>query len=313
MNPISQLFNIQYPIIQGGMVWTSGWKLASAVSNAGGLGVIGAGSMTLELLKEHIVKCKAATKKPFGVNVPLFYHGVEAQLSLIEELEVPIVFTSAGNPALYTKRLKDKGIIVVQVASSLKQALKSQECGVDAVVLEGFEAGGHNGKDETTTMSLLENARGKLAIPVIAAGGIATGHSMLACMLLGACAVQLGSRFLMTQEASSHLDFKQLIIGLKEGDTILTLKELAPVRMIKNEFYEKLVALYNSNASKEEIVNFLGKGRIKKGVFEGDLNDGELEIGQIASIINDIPSVADLMKRLVSEYNQTLHKLPEAL
>ncbi|WP_116787203.1 NAD(P)H-dependent flavin oxidoreductase [Flavobacterium psychrotrophum] len=304
MNKITQLFKIQYPIIQAGMIWASGWKLASAVSNAGGLGLIGAGSMYPEVLREHIQKCKAATDKPFGVNVPMLYPNIQEIMDIIVEEGVKIVFTSAGNPKTWTSFLKEKGITVVHVVSSVKFALKSQEAGVDAVVAEGFEAGGHNGREETTTFTLIPMVREKLTIPLIAAGGIATGRGMLAAMVLGADGVQVGSRFLATTESSSHEKFKQMVVDLQEGETHLTLKELAPVRLIKNKFFHDVMALYATSPTPEDLKTLLGRARAKKGMFEGDLEEGELEIGQIAGLINDIKPAADIIKDMVEEFEQ---------
>lgn len=304
MNKITQLFKIQYPIIQAGMIWASGWKLASAVSNAGGLGLIGAGSMYPEVLREHIQKCKAATDKPFGVNVPMLYPNIQEIMDIIVEEGVKIVFTSAGNPKTWTSFLKEKGITVVHVVSSVKFALKSQEAGVDAVVAEGFEAGGHNGREETTTFTLLPMVREKLTIPLIAAGGIATGRGMLAAMVLGADGVQVGSRFLATTESSSHEKFKQMVVDLQEGETHLTLKELAPVRLIKNKFFHDVMALYATSPTPDDLKTLLGRARAKKGMFEGDLEEGELEIGQIAGLINDIKPAADIIKDMVEEFEQ---------
>ena len=284
MNKITQLFNIQYPIIQGGMIWNSGYKLASAVSNAGGLGLIGAGSMYPEVLREHIQKCKLATDKPFGVNVPMLYPNIEEIITIIIEEGVKIVFTSAGNPTTWTSLLKQNGITVVHVVSSSKFALKAQEAGVDAVVAEGFEAGGHNGREETTTLTLIPMVKKQLSIPLIAAGGIATGRGMLAAMVLGADGVQLGSRFAASIESSAHENFKNTIINCKEGETQVTLKELAPVRLIKNKFYNDIQELYKTNPSIEDLKSLLGRARAKKGMFEGDLVEGELEIGQISGL-----------------------------
>lgn len=302
MNKITQLFKIQYPIIQAGMIWASGWKLASAVSNAGGLGLIGAGSMYPEVLREHIQKCKAATDKPFGVNVPMLYPNIQEIMDIIVEEGVKIVFTSAGNPKTWIAFLKEKGITVVHVVSSVKFALKSQEAGVDAVVAEGFEAGGHNGREETTTLTLIPMVKEKLNIPLIAAGGIATGRGMLAAMVLGADGVQVGSRFLATTESSSHEKFKQMVVGLQEGETHLTLKELAPVRLIKNKFFHDVMALYATSPTPDDLKTLLGRARAKKGMFEGDLEEGELEIGQIAGLINDIKPAADIIKDMVAEF-----------
>ena len=302
MNSITSLFNIKYPVIQGGMIWNSGYKLASAVSNSGGLGLIGAGSMYPEILREHIQKCKKATNKPFGVNVPLLYPNIEEIMAIIVAEEVKIVFTSAGNPKTWTSFLKEKGITVVHVVSSSKFALKAQEAGVDAVVAEGFEAGGHNGREETTTLTLIPMVKINIRIPLIAAGGIATGQGMLAAMILGADGVQLGSRFAASVESSSHDGFKQTIINVEEGGTQLTLKELAPVRLIKNKFYNDIQELYTKNPTTEDLKNLLGRARAKRGMFEGDLIDGELEIGQIAGLINDIKPVAKIMEDLITEF-----------
>ena len=302
MNRITQLFNIKYPIIQGGMIWNSGYKLASAVSNSGGLGLIGAGSMYPEILREHIQKCKKATDKPFGVNVPMLYPNIEEIINIIVEEGVKIVFTSAGNPKTWTAFLKEKGITVVHVVSSSKFALKAQEAGVDAVVAEGFEAGGHNGREETTTLTLIPMVKENISIPLIAAGGIATGRGMLAAMVLGADGVQMGSRFAASTESSSHDNFKKTIIEIKEGDTQLTLKELAPVRLIKNKFFNDVQELYSKCPSKEELEELLGKRRAKRGMFEGDLVEGELEIGQIAGLIHDIKPVAAIIKDIIAEF-----------
>ena len=302
MNKITQLFNIKYPIIQGGMIWNSGYKLASAVSNAGGLGLIGAGSMYPEVLREHIQKCKKATDKPFGVNVPMLYPNIEEIINIIVEEGVKIVFTSAGNPKTWTSFLKEKGITVVHVVSSSKFALKAQEAGVDAVVAEGFEAGGHNGREETTTLTLIPMVKEHLSIPLIAAGGIATGRGILAVMVLGADGVQVGSRFAASVESSSHENFKNTIINVKEGDTQVTLKELAPVRLIKNKFYDDLQELYKKAPTPDELKTLLGRARAKKGMFEGDLVEGELEIGQIAGLIHEIKSAAEIINEMVSEF-----------
>ncbi|MCD8440123.1 NAD(P)H-dependent flavin oxidoreductase [Tenacibaculum finnmarkense] len=303
-NKITSLFNIKYPIIQGGMVWVSGWKLASAVSNAGGLGLIGAGSMYPEVLREHIQKCKKATDKPFGVNVPMLYPDIQKIMDIIIEEGVKIVFTSAGNPKTYTAFLKQKGITVVHVVSSVKFALKSEAAGVDAVVCEGFEAGGHNGREETTTLTLIPMVKEKVQIPVISAGGISSGKAMLATMILGADGVQIGSRFAATLESSAHANFKQTIIDVKDGDTHLTLKELAPVRLIKNKFYNDVQDLYQQNPTIEEIKELLGRARAKKGMFEGDLNEGELEIGQVAGLIHQIKSAKEVLEEIVTEFEQ---------
>ena len=302
MNKITQLFNIKYPIIQGGMIWNSGYKLASAVSNAGGLGLIGAGSMYPEVLREHIQKCKKATDKPFGVNVPMLYPNIEEIIQIIIEEEVKIVFTSAGNPKTWTSYLKERDITVVHVVSSSKFALKAQEAGVDAVVAEGFEAGGHNGREETTTFTLIPMVKEQIHIPLIAAGGIATGRGMLAAMVLGADGVQMGSRFAASFESSAHDNFKKTIIETKEGDTQLTLKELAPVRLIKNKFYNDIQELYSRCPSVEDLKALLGRARAKKGMFEGDLVEGELEIGQIAGLIHNVKSVESIINEVIQEF-----------
>ena len=302
MNKITQLFNIQYPIIQGGMIWNSGYKLASAVSNAGGLGLIGAGSMYPDVLREHIQKCKLATDKPFGVNVPMLYPNIEEIITIIIEEGVKIVFTSAGNPTTWTSILKQNGITVVHVVSSSKFALKAQDAGVDAVVAEGFEAGGHNGREETTTFTLIPMVKKQLNIPLIAAGGIATGWGMLAAMVLGADGVQVGSRFAASIESSAHENFKNAIINCKEGDTQLTLKELAPVRLIKNKFYNDIQELYKTNPSVEDLKSLLGRARAKKGMFEGDLIEGELEIGQISGLFEDIKSAKDIIDEMIRDF-----------
>ncbi|NGX85179.1 nitronate monooxygenase [Aequorivita sp. KMM 9714] len=306
-NKITELFKIEYPIIQGGMIWNSGWRLASAVSNAGGLGLLGAGSMYPEVLREHIIKCQKATDKPFGVNVPMLYPDIEKIIDIIIEEGVKIVFTSAGNPKTYTSKLKENGITVVHVVSSVKFALKAQEAGVDAVVGEGFEAGGHNGREESTTLTLIPMVKEQLQIPLIAAGGIATGRAMLATMVLGADGVQVGSRFVASDEASSHHAFKQMVVDAKEGDTQLTLKELAPVRMLKNEFFESVMELYKTNPTKEELAKHLGRARAKRGMFEGDLVEGELEIGQVSGLIHDIKPAGVILKEMVEEF-QTAKK-----
>lgn len=302
MNTITQLFNIKYPIIQGGMIWNSGYKLASAVSNSGGLGLIGAGSMYPEVLREHIQKCKKATEKPFGVNVPMLYPNVQEIMDIIVEEGVKIVFTSAGNPKTWTSFLKENGITVVHVVSSSKFALKAQEAGVDAVVAEGFEAGGHNGREETTTLTLIPMVKENISIPLIAAGGIATGRGMLAAMVLGADGVQMGSRFVASTESSAHDNFKKTVLETGEGETQLTLKELAPVRLIKNKFFNDVQELYSKGPSKEDLENLLGKRRAKRGMFEGDLVEGELEIGQIAGLIHDIKPVEVIIKDIISEF-----------
>ena len=302
-NRINALFGIRYPIISGGMVWCSGWRLASAVSRAGGLGLIGAGSMHPEVLREHIVKCRAATDKPFGVNVPLLYPEIETIMKIIVEERVPIVFTSAGNPKTWTRKLKDEGIKVAHVVSSSKFAAKCEEAEVDAVVAEGFEAGGHNGAEETSTMVLLPHVRRQISIPLIAAGGISTGEAMLAAMALGAEGVQVGTRFALTAESSASDEFKRMCTELKEGDTMLALKKVGATRLIKNPFYDRVKEAEDRGASKEELRELLGRGRAKKGIFEGDLTEGELEIGQIASLITDIPSAEEALAKIVREYN----------
>ncbi|MRM83803.1 nitronate monooxygenase family protein [Riemerella anatipestifer] len=303
-NRIVELFNIQYPIIQGGMVWHSGWRLASAVSNAGGLGLIGAGSMYPDVLREHLQKCKKATNKPFGVNIPMLYPNLDEIINIIMEEQIKIVFTSAGNPKTYTETLQKEGIKVAHVVSSLKFAIKCEEAGVDAIVAEGFEAGGHNGRDETTTFCLIPNVSKHISTPLIAAGGIATGQQIKAAMILGADGVQIGSRFAATKEASSHEAFKQKIVEAKEGDTQLTLKELAPVRLLKNKFFYDLEKLYENGRDIETLKQALGRARAKKGMFEGDLDEGELEIGQVSALIDDIISVDEVFKRLIKEFKE---------
>lgn len=303
---IIQLFNIEKPIVQAGMVWASGWKLASAVSNAGGLGLIGSGSMYPEVLKEHIQKCKNATRKPFGVNVPLLYPDIDKHIRIIIEERVPIVFTSAGNPKLYTSLLKEHGIKVVHVVSSSKFALKAQDAGCDAIVAEGFEAGGHNGREETTSLVLIPAVCEKVEIPVLAAGGIATGRQMLAAIILGANGVQIGSRFIASIEASCHNDFKNAVINSEEGDTVLALKKLTPVRLLKNEFYQQVQKAETNCAGKEELEELLGRGRAKKGMFEGNLTDGELEIGQVSALLNRIQPAAEIIEEVWNEYNRLL-------
>ena len=301
-NKVTTLFGIQYPIIQAGMVWNSGWKLASAASNAGILGLLGAGSMYPEVLRTHIQKCKAATTKPFGVNVPMLYPNIEELMQIIVDEGVKIVFTSAGNPKTWTSWLKERGIIVVHVVSSLKFALKAQDAGVDAIVAEGFEAGGHNGRDETTTMTLIPIVCSQVRIPLIAAGGIATGNGMMAAMALGADGVQIGSRFVASKESSAHDAFKNAVLLAKEGDTQLTLKELAPVRLLKNKFYQDLETLYKTTPTSEDLRNLLGRARAKRGMFEGDLEEGELEIGQISGLIDEIASVSDIVDSILTEF-----------
>ena len=306
-NRITTLFGIKYPIIQGGMIWCSGWELASAVSNAGGLGIIGAGSMYPEILKTHIQKCKSATKKPFGVNLPLLYPNIDEHIATIIEEKVPVVITSAGNPKTWTKKLKENGIKVIHVVSSSKFALKAEEAGVDAIVAEGFEAGGHNGREETTTLCLIPQVAKSIHVPLIAAGGIGSGQAMLAVMNLGADGVQIGTRFITSTESSANLAFKNRILESKEGDTILTLKELTPVRLVKNEFYNQIANAYENNASVDSLKELLGKGRAKKGMFEGDLVEGELEIGQVSSTINKILSAEQIINEIIEEYQKQLN------
>ena len=305
-NRITSLFNIEFPLIQAGMIWCSGWELASAVSNAGGLGIIGSGSMYPAILEEHILKCKAATDKPFAVNLPMLYPDIDKHVATIIKHKVPIVFTSAGNPKTWTEELKSHGIIVVHVVSSVKFALKAQEAGVDAVVAEGFEAGGHNGRDETTTLCLIPMVAEAVTIPLIAAGGIGTGRAMLAAMHLGADGVQIGSRFVATPESSAHQNFKQVVVEAKEGDTLLTLKELTPVRLVKNEFFHQIEKAYENCATTEELKTLLGRGRAKKGMFEGDLMEGELEIGQISGLIHEIKPAAAVVKEIIAEYRSAI-------
>lgn len=308
-NRITSLFGIRYPIIQAGMIWCSGWKLASAVSNSGGLGIIGAGSMYPEILREHIQKCKKATKQPFGVNVPLLYPDIENLIKTIVEENVSIVFTSAGNPAIWTKQLKERGIKVVHVVSNEKFALKAESCGVDAIVAEGFEAGGHNGREETTTLVLIPQICKAVSIPVIAAGGIGTGKTMLAATALGAEGVQIGSRFVTSEESSAHINFKKAVLKAKDGDTQLSIKKLTPARLLKNKFWEQINRAEISGASEEELKIILGRARAKKGMFEGDLDDGELEIGQISGYINEIKPAADIIVEIIAEYTLALNQL----
>lgn len=310
-NRLTSLFEIQYPIIQAGMIWCSPWQLASAVSNKGGLGIIGSGSMYPDVFREHVEKCKKATNKPFAVNIPLLYPNIEDHIQTIIDNKVPIVFSSAGNPKTWTSTLKSHGIKVVHVVSSAKFALKAQEAGVDAVVAEGFEAGGHNGREETTTLCLIPVVKQAVKIPVIAAGGIATGRAMLAVMALGAEGVQIGSRFAASIESSAHSNFKQKIIEAGEGDTVLTLKEVTPVRLIKNKFYQSLEKAYEQCAGKEELENLLGRGRAKKGMFEGDLDEGELEIGQVCAQINNVKSASEIFDEILTEYKSARKQLFE--
>lgn len=311
MNKICSLFGITYPIIQGGMVWCSGWRLASAVSNAGGLGLIGAGSMHPDTLREHIQKCKRATDKPFGVNIPLMYPEMDAIMRIILEENVKIVFTSAGNPKTWTDHLHEHGILVAHVVASTKFAAKCEEAGVDAIVAEGFEAGGHNGREETTTLCLIPAVKQITTVPLIAAGGIGSGESILAAMALGADGVQIGTRFALTEESSAHFSFKDRCLRLNEGDTQLTLKQLSPTRMVKNDFYKQIEEAEARGASKEELRELLGKGRAKKGIFEGDLFEGELEIGQIASSVHKLQSVDEVIKELVQDFNRALERINE--
>lgn len=308
-NRITDIFGIKYPIISGGMVWCSGWKLAAAVSNAGGLGLIGAGSMYPDVLREHIRKCKSATDKPYGVNIPLISKYSEELMEVVIDENVPVVFTSAGNPKIWTSRLHDAGIKVAHVVASTKFALKCQEAGVDAVVAEGFEAGGHNGREETTTMVLVPQVKRHLDVPLIAAGGIATGDAMLAAFALGAEGVQVGTRFALTEESSASEEFKRLCIGLGEGDTMLALKKLVPTRLVKNDFYREVEAAEGRGASAEEMAEILGSGRARKGIFEGDIAAGELEIGQVACMVDDIPTAKEVIDRMIEEYNGGLERI----
>ena len=310
-NALSQLFGIRYPIVQAGMVWASGWRLASAVSNAGGLGLLGAGSMYPEVLREHIQKCKKASSKPFGVNVPLLYPDIDKLMEVIVEEKVRIVFTAAGNPSLWTAHLKSHGCKVVHVVSSVKFALKAEASGVDAIVAEGFEAGGHNGREETTTMVLIPLVRQAIKLPLIAAGGIGSGQAMFAARALGADGVQVGSRFVATPEASSHPNFKNKVLSAEQGSTELTLKELTPVRMLKNPFYQRIKQLYAEGANPEMLKEALGRGRAKKGMFEGDMVEGELEIGQVASQIDSLKPAAEIVSEMVSAYNREIKKIEE--
>ena len=311
-NKITELFQIKYPLIQAGMIWCSGWELASAVSNAGGLGIIGSGSMYPQVLDEHIRKCKEATQKPFGVNIPILYPNIEEHIQTIFQHHVPIVFTSAGNPKTHTARLKEAGITVVHVVSSAKFALKAQEAGVDAVVAEGFEAGGHNGRDETTTMCLIPLVKSVISIPLIAAGGIGTGRGMLAAMTLGADAVQVGSRFIASPESSAHQNFKEEVLKAQEGDTMLTLKELTPVRLIKNPFFEQVEEAYERCATNEELSELLGRGRAKRGMFEGDLIEGELEVGQISGLISEMKPAGEIVSEIINEFKVALNERSDA-
>ena len=307
-NRICKLLNIQYPVIQAGMIWCSGWELASAVSNAGGLGILGAGSMYPEVLDQQILKCKSATNKPFGVNLPMLYPDIEKHIETIIKHHIPVVITSAGNPKIWTKKLQEHGCKVIHVVSSVKFALKAQEAGVDAIVAEGFEAGGHNGRDETTTLCLIPNVAKHISIPLIAAGGVGTGKTMLAAMNLGADGVQIGSRFVTSFESSAHQSFKEVIIKANEGDTLLTLKELTPVRLLKNPFFEKIEHAYQNEATSKELEEILGRGRAKKGMFEGDMVEGELEIGQISSLIQEIKPAKDIISEIITEFHQAINE-----
>ena len=307
-NKLTTLLNIQYPIIQAGMIWCSGWELASSVSNAGGLGILGAGSMYPEVLDAQIQKCKENTSNPFGVNLPLLYPDIEKHIETIIKHKVPVVITSAGNPKIWTSKLKSEGIIVLHVVSSLKFALKAQEAGVDAVIAEGFEAGGHNGKDETTTLCLIPKVAKEIQVPLVAAGGIATGRAMLAVMNLGADGVQIGSRFIASTESSAHESFKNSVLNTDEGGTMLTLKELTPVRLIKNAFYQKLEKAYEEEATPEQLTNLLGRGRAKKGMFEGDLVEGELEVGQVASLIEEIKPASEIINEIITEFKSAINE-----
>lgn len=308
-NRITETFGIKYPIVQGGMIWNSGWRLASAVSNAGGLGLIGAGSMYPEVLLEHIKKCKEATDKPFGVNIPMLYPNIEEIIEIVIKEKVPIVFTSAGNPKTYTAKLQSHGIKVAHVVSSVKFALKAQEAGVDAIVAEGFEAGGHNGREETTTLTLIPMVAKVLDVPLLAAGGIATGQAMLATMVLGADGVQVGSRFVASEESSAHEAFKQHVVESEEGETILTLKELAPVRLMRNKFYEEVEALYKQSPTREQLIELLGRARAKRGMFEGDLEQGELEIGQVSSQLDSILPAGKIVENMMKEFQQAKERV----
>lgn len=307
-NRVCKLLQTDFPIIQAGMIWASGWRLASAVSNAGGLGMLGSGSMYPHILEENILKCKAATSNPFGVNLPLLYADVESHLEIIFKHNIRVVVTSAGNPATYTQLFKDKGITVIHVVGSRKFAEKAQKAGCDAVIAEGFEAGGHNGREETTSFILIPLVKKAIDIPLIAAGGIGTGRQMLAAMILGAEGVQIGSRFVASEEASSHINFKKAVLSASEGDTVLTLKELAPVRIIKNEFYNEILQAYQRKATKEELAIVLGRGRAKKGMFEGDLETGELEIGQVSALIDEIKPAASIIKEIIGDFQKAVEK-----
>ena len=311
-NQITNLFKIKYPIIQAGMIWCSGWELASAVSNSGGLGIIGSGSMYPEVLRQNILKCKNATNQPFAVNIPLLYPNIEEHIKSIIDLKVPIIFTSAGNPNTWTKQLQENNIKVVHVVSSVKFALKAESCGVDAIVAEGFEAGGHNGREETTTMCLIPDVADAINVPLIAAGGIIDGKSMMAAMILGADGVQMGTRFVACNESSAHENFKNIVLKAKEGDTRLTLKEITPVRMIKNKFFQELEELYQTNPTKEQLLNKLGRGRAKLGMFEGNLESGELEIGQASSQINNVFTANEIVQQIMTEFNSLKFQISTA-
>lgn len=311
MGSITKLFNIRYPIVQGGMIWCSGWELAAAVSNAGGLGLIGSGSMYPDILRQHIRKCKSATDKPFGVNIPLLYPQTDDHISILLEEGVRIVFTSAGNPKKYTSLLKEKGVTVVHVVANVKFALKCEEAGVDAIVAEGFEAGGHNGFEETTTMALVPQIREAVSLPLIAAGGIASGRAMLAAMALGADGVQVGSRFAASEESSAHINFKQAIVDAGDGSTQLVMKKIVPVRLIKNEFFNRVAEAENRGAGPDELREILGRARAKKGMFEGDLQEGELEIGQAAGTIHDIKPAAAIIGAMIAEYNEAREQISQ--
>lgn len=309
MNRVCELLNIQYPIVQAGMIWCSGWELAAAASNAGCLGVIGSGSMYPEVLDEHVRKCKLATDKPFAVNLPMLYPDIDKHIETIIKHKVPVVITSAGNPKTYTQYLKDNGITVIHVVSSVKFALKAEAAGVDAIVAEGFEAGGHNGRDETTTLCLIPDVAKQINVPLIAAGGVGTGRTMLAALTLGADAVQIGSRFVASEESSAHINFKNAVVEAKEGATLLTLKEVTPVRLIKNPFYQKLLKAYEDCATPEQLKELLGRGRAKKGMFEGNLEEGELEIGQISAQINDIKPAGEIIQEILAEFNSAKEEI----
>jgi len=312
MNAICDLFGVRYPVVQAGMIWCSGWRLASAVSNAGGLGLLGAGSMYPDVLRGHIQKCKAATSKPFGVNVPMLYPQIEELMAIIREEGVPIVFTSAGNPKTWTRILQSEGICVVHVVSSSVFARKAEDAGCNAVVAEGFEAGGHNGREETTTLCLIPSVRRSVSIPVIAAGGIATGRAMLAALALGADGVQIGSRFVASEESSAHPSFKEKVVAAGEGDTLLTLKELTPVRLLRNAFFDEVMAHYARGADKNELTALLGRGRAKKGMFEGNLSEGELEIGQVAASIDRIQPASEILSEIIGEYHSARQELQKS-